>query len=377
MHARHRVHVEPQLPRHELGRRADGRDVRLLAQVARLHAEQQVDHRRVAGDGHLVDLARLDAVALAQLLDQVVDGLDGELVQTIQATLALGVDDAADDVLAAGDLLVVGAGRVDHASGREVEQVGDDAGGAEVDGEAHAGLRERRRVDAQQARRQVAAVHPVAHLERHGDLPVGVAQRRAQVRELGQLGAELLDAVLLLQSAAQPVEVRRLVVERRRLDVQLEQPHRRVLPVVAGDGQRLGLGDGVSVRPSLLLAPLRHLDLDGALAGVGLAGDGPPLEDVGARERGAAAPLHLAAHDAHLAAAAASLPRARGRDVQLAEDRRVEQARASGHLYRLAGRRERDVRHRRPGLGRGLVHEASFSEHGRRMIRQAPQTFLM
>ncbi len=276
----HRVHVESELVCDELGRRADGRDVRLLAEVARLHAEEQVDHRRVAGDGHLVDLARLDVVALPQLVDEVVDGLEGELLEAVEAALALGVDDAADDVLAAGDLLVVGAGRVDHASRLEVEQVSDDAGGAEVDGKAHARLRERRRVDAQQARRQVAAVHPVAHLERHGDLPVGVAQRRAHVRELGQLGAELLDAVLLLEGAAQAVEVRRLVVERRRLDVQLEQPHRRVLQVVAGDGQRLGLGDGVAVRPRLLLAPLRHLHLDGALSHVGLAGDGPSLEDV-------------------------------------------------------------------------------------------------
>ena len=180
VHARHRVGVEAQLAGDELGRGADGRDVRLLAQVARLHAEQQVGHRRVAGDGHLVDLAQLDAVALLQLVEQLVDGLDDELLQPLQPVLALGVDDAADDVVAAGDLLVVGARRVDDAAGGEVDQVGDDRGGAEVHGEAHARLGEGRRVARAAGAAGGRPVHPVAHLERHGDLPVGVAQGRAE-----------------------------------------------------------------------------------------------------------------------------------------------------------------------------------------------------
>ena len=207
-------------------------------------------------------------------------------------------------------------------------------------------------------------VHPVAHLERHGDLPVGVAQGRAEPLELRQLGADLLDAVLLRQSPAQAVEVAGLVLERRRLDLELEELDGRVLQVVADDRQRLRLGDGVPVRPDLLLAPLGHLDLDGAGAGVGLAGHRPALEDLGGGHAGVAAPLDLTARDAHAAAAAASLPRARGRDVQLAEDRRVEQAGALRHLDRLPGRRERDRRHRRPRLRGGSV-------------AHAPQTFLM
>ncbi len=58
----------------------------------------------------------------------------------VEAALALGVDDAADHVLAAGDLLVVGAGAVDDAPGGEVHEVDHDRCGAEVDGEAHAGV---------------------------------------------------------------------------------------------------------------------------------------------------------------------------------------------------------------------------------------------
>ena len=359
-----RVGVEAQLVGDQLGRRGDGRDVRLLAQGARLQPQEQVGHGGVAGDGELVDLALLHAVALLQLLEQVVDRLDGELLQPLEPVLALGVDDAADDVVAAGDLLVVGARGVDDAAGGEIDEVGDHGGGAEVDGDPQARLGEGRRVHAQQARRKVGPVHPVAHLERHGDLPVGVAQGRAEPLELRELGAELVDAVLLRQGAAQTVEVARLVVQRRRLDVELEEPDRRVLQVVAGDRQRLRLGDGVPVRADLLLAPLRHLDLDGAGAGVGLAGDRPALEDLFGGHAGVAAPLDLAARDAHAAAAAASLPRARGRDVQLAEDRRVEQAGAVRHLYRLPGRREGDVRHRRPRPCGGSVGHA-------------PQTFLM
>ena len=364
VHPGDRVGVEAQLVGDQLGRRGDRRDVRLLAQGARLQAEEQVCHRRVAGDGELVDLALLDAVALLELLEQVVDRLHGELLQPLQSVLALGVDDAADDVVAAGDLPVVGARGVGDAAGEEVDEVGDHGRGAEVDGDAHARLREGRRVHAQQARREVRAVHPVAHLERHGDLPVGVAQGRAEPLELWELGPDLRDVVLLLQRTAQAVEVAGLVLQRRRLDLELEEPDGRVLPVVADDRQRLRLGDGVAVRPHLLLLPLGHVDLDGAGAGVGLAGDRPALEDLVRGHAGVAAPLDLTARDAHAAAAATSLPRARGRDVQLAEDRRVEQAGALRHLDGLPGRREGDLRHRRPRpCGGSVAH--------------APQTFLM
>src|SRR5674536_174058 len=105
-------------------------------------------HGRVAGHRDLVDLVELDAVALLQLGEQVVDGLYGEMLETIEAALALGIDDAADHVLAAGDLLVVGARGVDDAPGREVEEVGHDRGRPEVHGQTHAGMVEGAGVDA-------------------------------------------------------------------------------------------------------------------------------------------------------------------------------------------------------------------------------------
>ena len=256
MNAGERIGVQPELARDELGRQRDRRDVRLLAQEARVEAEQQVRHGRVAGERHLVDLVVLDPVALLQHDEQLVDGLDGEALQPREAALAARVDDARDHVVAAGDLLVVGALGVDHAPRLEVDEVGDDRRRAEVDGDAHAALAEDAGVDADEARRQVRAVHPVAHLEGDLDLPVGHAQVAAQAAQHRQLGADLLDAVLLGQRALQAVEVARVVGERRRLDVEVEHAHRRVLPPVAGDRQRLGLGDGVAARPlpSLLAA---------------------------------------------------------------------------------------------------------------------------
>ena len=107
-------------------------------------------HRRVAGDGDLLDLVELDAVTPLQLFEQVVDGLHDEALQAREAALSLREDDARDDVLAAGDLLVVGAGRVDHATRLEFDEIGHHRGGADVHGEAHALLAEGARVDADQ-----------------------------------------------------------------------------------------------------------------------------------------------------------------------------------------------------------------------------------
>ena len=107
-----RVGVEPHLAGHQVGRRQERGHVRVHPQILRVEPEQQVGHRRVAGDDDLVDLGELDAVR-RQLLEEVVDGLDGESLQSLQALLARRVDDAADHVLAARDLLVVVAAAVD------------------------------------------------------------------------------------------------------------------------------------------------------------------------------------------------------------------------------------------------------------------------
>ena len=86
VHAGHRVGVAgPSSSAMSLGAAAIVGMYGSSRRYARLQAEEQVRHRRVAGDGDLVDLAQLDAVAPLQLLEQVVDGLDGELLQPLEA----------------------------------------------------------------------------------------------------------------------------------------------------------------------------------------------------------------------------------------------------------------------------------------------------
>ncbi len=292
LHSRLGVHAEADLVSGELGRQRDGGDVGLLAQVARVEAEQQVRHRRVAGDRDLLDLGGLDAVARLELVDQVVDRLQGEELQAQQPTLALGVDDARDHVLAAGDLLVVGARAVDDAAGLEVDEVGHDRRGPRVDGEPHAALPEDARIDAQETRRQVRAVDPVAHLEGDVHLPVGHAQVAAQAAQQGQLGAHVPDAVLLGQGAPQAVEVARVVGERGRLDRDVDGAHGGVLAPVAAHRQGFGLGHGVAVGSHLLVRAGRQSDLD--LAGdERLAGEGRAGRDLGRRQAAV-----VAAHEA-------------------------------------------------------------------------------
>ena len=153
-------------------------------------------------------------------------------------------------------------------------------------------------------------------------------------RSIGSSARTVVDAVLLGERPPQAVEVAGVVGQRGRFDVELEGAHRRVLSPVAGERQRLGLGDGVAVRPHRLAAALGHLDLRRA-PHVGLAGHGPAVDDLGRGQTGVAAPLDLAGDDAHPAAAAAALPGAGRRHVELAQDGGVEQAGARRDLDRL------------------------------------------
>ena len=288
-----------------------------------------------------------------QLVDQVVDRLHGEALQALQPAPALGVDDAADHVVPAGDLPVVGARAVDHATGLEVDEIRDDRRGPQVDGEPHATLSEGARVDAQDTWWQVRAVDPVAHLEGDVDPPVGHPQVASEAAQQGQFGAHVPDAVLLGQGAAQPVEVTRVVGERGRLDGDVEGAHRRILTPVAAHRQPFGLGDGVAVRSHLLGALRRHGDRDG-LAHERPAGEGGAGRDLGWRQAAVIDALDARAGDAHPAAPAAPLPAAGRGDLDSGDRRRVEQRRAGRHLGRpAAGQEGDDDRGGRAAAGRG------------------------
>ena len=213
------------------------------------------------------------------------------------------------------------------------------------------------RVDADQARRQVGAVHPVAHLEGDLDLPVGHAQVAAQPAQHRQLGADRLDAVLLQEGALEAVEVARVVGQRGRLDVEVDHAHGRVLPPVAGERQGLGLGDGVTTRPVPLFLLRRHGDHDIALDD-GKAGEGEALGHLLRAEVHARAALDAVALDPDLAAAAAALAAAGRVDLDAGFGGDVEQRRAAPGLDGEAARQKGDARgRRRRGVRRaaGLV----------------------
>jgi hypothetical protein len=303
-----------------------------------------------------VDLVELHAVALLQFGQQFVDGLYGEPLQPAQAAVALGVDDARDHVVAAADLLVVGAGRVHDLGGREIDEVDDHRRGPKVHGHAHAALAEGAGVDADQARRQVGAVDPVAHFQGDVDLPGGSAQVVTKAAQYRQLGTDLLDAVLLGERAPQPVEVVGVVEQRRRLYVHFEGAHGRVLPPIAGQRQRLRLGDGVAARLLASLARGRHGDghvaVDQRLASQDEAGVGFGRREVGVRAQ------HDGAFSPHLAAPAAALTAARRLDLHAGV--------GGGVQDRGAGRNVGDgavgaERHRRPGRLPGLCHARLIS----------------
>ena len=164
-----------------------------------------------------------------ELVEQVVDGLDGQRLQPLEAVLALGVDDAADHVLAAGDLLVVGAGGVDDAA----------ASGSRPGRRPPRWCRGRRRgpcspAGTRRGRRGAgAAAGSVPYTQSRissatRDLPVGRgADAVPSCRSSGSSARTSSMPCCCVQRPSQAVEVRRLVGERRRLDVQREQCARR------------------------------------------------------------------------------------------------------------------------------------------------------
>ncbi len=131
-----RMHVQAQLGGTQRGKAAGGRDVGFQPDVLGLQPEEEVDHGGVAGHRRHRDLLRRQALARQHLVDEGVDGRDHAVLQFLAVLGLPGVDDAGDDVLAAGDLAVVGRGMVHELATLQITQVRRHAGGADVDGQA-------------------------------------------------------------------------------------------------------------------------------------------------------------------------------------------------------------------------------------------------
>jgi len=91
-------------------------------------------HRRIAHHRHVVDVPRLDIVARAELAEDLVDTAADSRRQLRGAVCVDGAGDARDDVLPVAHLRVLGGLLVDETPGLEVEEVGDDLRGTDVDG---------------------------------------------------------------------------------------------------------------------------------------------------------------------------------------------------------------------------------------------------
>ncbi len=141
-----RVQLEAKLAGQQRGRAGERGYVGLLAKVPRIDAEQEVGHHGVAGGHHLVEVDGRTAVRASS------SSMSSLIVSTTSCCRrarpwpALRVHDARDDIVAAGDLRVVGGGAVDHPPRAELHQVDDDARRPHVHGQAVLAVTRSRRV---------------------------------------------------------------------------------------------------------------------------------------------------------------------------------------------------------------------------------------
>ena len=133
IHHRLRMRGQPQLAGGQGRHMIHDRDVRRQADAVGRDSQQQVDHGGVARDRQLEDLVGARADLLARGLQQPVDRADHQPLHLGQPVVPLGVDDAGDHVLAAGDLAVVVGGLRHHLAALQVHQPDGDGRRADVD----------------------------------------------------------------------------------------------------------------------------------------------------------------------------------------------------------------------------------------------------
>ena len=132
-----RVHVDAELTRAQRERLGRRRGERRLAEADGREAESEVVHRRVADDGHVADVVGVDLLALVEHGQVRVDAAADGRREGGRLAVLRRVGDAADDSprrsASAGSRRASWSMSVPRA---QVEEVGDDLGGADVDGDA-------------------------------------------------------------------------------------------------------------------------------------------------------------------------------------------------------------------------------------------------
>ena len=312
-------------------------------------AEGDLRHRGVAGEDDFVDLVAVDLAGGKDLFGQLGERLVGEVAELVER---VGVHhrgaDAADDVGAERLLLVEHALDGDGGTGLDVEQVGDDGGGAEVVGDREAPAGRVAGLDGDQ----------LGVGDHGGELPVRRAQRLAERAQHADRCCQLE----VVHGVHDALDVGALVGEGGLFELEEALDDRRSQDHLAADA------DGRGLR-----ACLQRRHLDGEVGrGLDAAGQAPAGAQLIGGE-GAAVELRqgrLALGDLHLALAARAVAAAGRVDRDAVPRGRVEDGHAAGHLHVDAAGGEAQADARRCARASALLgllggaHRASPSPAG-------------
>ncbi len=225
------------------------------------HPQQQVDHGGIAGDSGLDYVDRLCLHSLTGSLHKVVDGSDHKVAQMLAALPLAGVDDARDDILAAGDLLIILGHLGVNPTSEQIHQPQRHGGGADVHGDAPERVVVRREAGFQidQSGGAVGAALLAGMIEHGGDLPIALAQLLAHGAQKRQRNGNVIPTHFLLQRPFQTAPIIGLVVHGGRFQCHRQPAHGLILQrVVARRDLHLG-GCAVGGQSPLDLLLRRHM----------------------------------------------------------------------------------------------------------------------
>ena len=313
------MHGESEIarPHERVARR--GHDEGRHADRLGIDAEQQLRHRRVAGERDLVDLIGRDLTVLQHLAHEIGQRALRELLQLRQhGRIHHRRGDPPDHIRAVGLLPVENRAHGDRRPRREVEQRRHDGRGAEVER------------DAEDAARRVAGLDADQLVvdDDGRDLPV------ARAHELRERAHDIdTDAQFeVVHGREDALEIARLVLQRGLRELEVALLHAGAQDHLAPDA------DGRSLGPRL---QRWHVDHE-VTTGLRAARQPPAVAQLVGREgaRVDRADRQLALDDPHLALLARAVAPAGGVDRDPVPARGIEQADARGNAHLRSVRQE-------------------------------------
>ena len=158
-----------------------------FAQRPRIDAAEELLHRGIAGQGHVVDLLPGDARGVAQFADHLVDGLDDDPLELFQPVgTGAGHENSRQHVVAEAGLRIEPRSDADLPAGGQVQQGGNERRGAQVDGHAKG-------IPLRVSRLEVDEAVVVQH---GGALEIGVPQAAGKLADQAQIGLNRAEAAV-------------------------------------------------------------------------------------------------------------------------------------------------------------------------------------